>query len=338
MVLRVENAVINNVLCFLSTSRNVMTEQSIVASCLTFYNGDTILQAKEILFNCLSETIPRRRGDNKSKSDVTDILSTMKECDDGDKALPKFLCDGFSKMPPGSGFENIAEHMMSMITEFSALKNEIKSLQNQVKHLKNSTNSSTISVSAKNSASHKKPITVSHDVTSVNNNKCTTNKKVEQSPQIPATELDRSSKPPPALNGTAAESVPQIDINDDQNTKNENQQWTKVNYRKKHKSALKGSKLVSGLFNGVQDSKDLYVGRCNPLAKDEDITKYIQEELKVKVLACNVISKTESPAKAFKVTLNSEDIEQLLEASIWPKGIRVRKYFSESNERKPNIH
>ena len=327
MVLRVENAVINNVLCFLSSSRNVMTEQSIIASCLTFYNGDTILQAKEILFNCLSETIPKRRGDNKSKSDVMDILNTMKECDDGEKALPKFLCDGFSKMPPSSGFENLAEHMMSMITEFSALKNEIKSLQNQMKHLKNSTNSSTISVSAKNSAIHNKPITVSHDVTSVNNNKCTTNKKVEQSPQIPATEL----------NGAAAESVRQIEINDDENTKNENQQWTKVNHRKKHKSTLKGSKLVSGLFNGVQDSKDLYVGRCNPLAKDEDIKKYIQDELKVKVLACNVISKTESPAKAFKVTLNSDDIEKLLEASIWPKGIRVRKYFSKSNERKPNI-
>ena len=139
------------------------------------------------------------------------------------------------------------------------------------------------------------------------------------------------------LNSAAAVFVPKSDDNSDQNTNNQNQNpWNTVIHRKKRKSALKGSKQVSGSFKGVQDSKDLYVGRCNPEVKENDIIKYIQDELKCNVIACSVISKTAAPVKAFKVSLKSNELEKLLDAALWPEYIRVRKYLSKFNERKPN--
>ena len=161
---------------------------------------------------------------------------------------------------------------------------------------------------------------------------------MDHSPQPSSTIQESTIKTVPPNSATAA-CVHQNDTNHGQNTskESENQNWTTVKYRrKKPKNALKGSKQVSGLFTGVQDSKDLYVGRCSPKAKEENIIKYIQDEFDVNVINCKTISNAESSVKAFKVTLKSDECEKLLDASRWPENVRVRKYFSKFNERKPN--
>ena len=59
------------------------------------------MQAKDFLFTCSgADKTPQRRGEDKLRSDVNDILEEIKRCDDGEVSLPKFLSDGFSKMPP----------------------------------------------------------------------------------------------------------------------------------------------------------------------------------------------------------------------------------------------
>ena len=160
---------------------------------------------------------------------------------------------------------------------------------------------------------------------------------MDHSPKRSSTIRESNTKSLPPKSAAAA-CVHQNDIDHGQNNskENKNQNWTTVNYkRKKPKNALKGSKQVSGLFTGVQDSKDLYVGRCSPKANEENIVKYIQDEFDVNVI-CKTISNAESSVKAFKVTLKSDECEKLLDASRWPENVRVRKYFSKFNERKPN--
>ena len=78
MPLCIENAAINNVLSFLSTARCSLTNQTIISSCLTFYNGEEILQAKEILANCVDEVAKIRRGENKVRANIVDMLETLK--------------------------------------------------------------------------------------------------------------------------------------------------------------------------------------------------------------------------------------------------------------------
>ena len=153
MPLCIENAAINNVLSFLSTARCSLTNQTIISSCLTFYNGEEILQAKEILANCVDEVAKIRRGENKVRANIVDMLETLKNKDDDGTNMPKFLCDGYAKMPPVSGFETISEHMLALITEVSSLREEIKSMKTQLK-----TNKSTAHGSVMNRA----PVSVAH--------------------------------------------------------------------------------------------------------------------------------------------------------------------------------
>ena len=55
-----KNAVINVVLCYLSSARHRLTDQAIVTVCLSFYNGEKISEAKELLFKLTRETVTRR--------------------------------------------------------------------------------------------------------------------------------------------------------------------------------------------------------------------------------------------------------------------------------------
>ena len=101
-------------------------------------------------------------------------------------------------------------------------------------------------------------------------------------------------------------------------------------------NVVKGSKQSTGALKGVRDSKDLYVGRCNPDVKTEDIKNYVKDEAGIDVIYCCIISKDDAPVKAFKITVIAEDADKLLDPSIWPNNIRVRKYFSRTSGRNSN--
>ena len=125
----VTNAMINSLLCYLSSARKTYSEQAMVATCLSFYSSDKIEESKEILFKCLDETIPRRRGDNKSKSDLHDMLETLKKVDANKVDLPKFLCDSHGSMPPASGFEVISEHLLGLVVQVNTLNEQVRDLK-----------------------------------------------------------------------------------------------------------------------------------------------------------------------------------------------------------------
>ena len=95
--------------------------------CLSYYSGNKILDAEDLLFKFAYETIIRRRGEGKVKADLIDMLALLRKVDEWKESLPQFLADGFSSMP--KGFETIAEHIINLTTEITVLKNEIESLK-----------------------------------------------------------------------------------------------------------------------------------------------------------------------------------------------------------------
>lgn len=62
---------------------------------------------------------------------------------------------------------------------------------------------------------------------------------------------------------------------------------------------------------------------------ESGIKNYIKNELNVDIIDCVIISKSDSEAKSFKVTVNvnANECEKLLHGEIWPMNIRVRKYY-----------
>ena len=128
--------IVNGVLCYISTARQTQSEQTIVNVCQAFYNSDVIREAKELLYSFTEENIVSRRGDSKVKADLTDILSVYRKLDDGRRKLPKFVADCFKGMPPSSGFEILAEHMVALLTEVATLKTEIAELRSTLSDVK----------------------------------------------------------------------------------------------------------------------------------------------------------------------------------------------------------
>ena len=121
----VHNAVINSVLCYMVSARNSYTENSILTTCLSFYSYEKIYDAKETLCGITGDTLLKRRGDNKAKADLMDIMEIFKRIDQQGGSLPKFLSDSHADMPPASGFEIISEHLLDLISEVAFLKEKL---------------------------------------------------------------------------------------------------------------------------------------------------------------------------------------------------------------------
>ena len=93
-----------------------------------FYSYDKIKEAKKVFFTVLNETAIIRRGDGKCKADLNDILNRFREADERKESLPMFVADGYSTMPPASGYEVLAEHLIHLMEEISGLKEQVKLL------------------------------------------------------------------------------------------------------------------------------------------------------------------------------------------------------------------
>ena len=130
------NNIVNGVLCYISTARHTLSEQTIVNVCQGFYSLESIREAKELIYTFTDDNFVSRRGDGKVKADLIDILSVVLKLDDGKKDIPKYLADTYKSMPPFSGFEVLAEYMISLMSEVASLKEEIVGLKSTLKDVK----------------------------------------------------------------------------------------------------------------------------------------------------------------------------------------------------------
>lgn len=121
--------IINGVLCYISTARHSMRVDDITRICHAFFKDDDIIKAKDLLCELTGEKSKRRRNENRIIHELSDILDLFKKCDDANTDLPKFVVDSFDGLPPSSGFEIIAETLISLNDEIISLKKEVEVLR-----------------------------------------------------------------------------------------------------------------------------------------------------------------------------------------------------------------
>ena len=128
-----ENSILNNVLCYISSSRINHTNDTILTNTVAFYKSDAIKSAKELLFKICKENPTTRKScakhPNPSTADVGDILNLLEKTDNMSLELPSFLAGGASSMPPGAGFDAISPVMCSLRDEITALREEVSQLR-----------------------------------------------------------------------------------------------------------------------------------------------------------------------------------------------------------------
>ena len=359
MATSIENAVMNNVLCYIGTARHVLSDQNIVSACIMFYNETLIKEAKEILFNCAVENMTKRRGQNKAKSDVEDILELFKKLDDDSQPIPQFLCNGYAKMPPSSGFEVITEHLVGLVTEVNNLKEDLKNTENARKKEFSNMKSelkgmfkqgSSVSVNSQTSTTNNKstePMSnrnnslsnssgrKSFSATTIDRTQAT-NKKVNNGasgsnsgPHSSSSHnLHTSSNLNPRAPGFVSAIAPEATAN---KTPSEEVvdagEYTVAMNKSKRRKLIRGEKMPNGAFKGVSDTRDLYIGRCDPNVQEKDLVEYVKNNIEIDIINSEVISKTDSNVKSFRISVLPDDAEKLLNAAIWPENVRVRRYF-----------
>ena len=125
--------ILNDILCFLSTSIDNLTTEEIISIAVGFYEPEKIKKAKEQIFNICNETAISRRATknvpNVSVSDIQDILDLIVKMEGKNFTMPKFVAENYLSLPPTSGFLPLARMMSSFRDEIAALRTELSQLK-----------------------------------------------------------------------------------------------------------------------------------------------------------------------------------------------------------------
>ena len=397
---------INGLLCFISTARHTYSEVTLISLCLSFYNSDKINAAKKELFNVANEQLIARRGDGKARADVTDILNLFGKCEQNKVQLPRFLADAFDSMPPVSGYEVLAEHIVELLVQVGELKGQVRALNETAANLDTSSvieikedlhdikkllmstsfgalptlmpggsitssyssvlaaNDSLPKLTRRNQNDNSSPsntgnlpsdakrnptvngrVSVVGDIRGVvNHNQKGSDKVISPitgiSSVLPNTEksttflhasdtLPRKSKKHATQGaGSVSEDCGGNLPPDRDAHANDHSQWQVINRKLGKRNAIRGCRTEVNAIKGVKNTMDIYIGRLDKSVSDKDLTGYISNDLGIGVISCICLSRIDSDVKSFKVTVNSENRDKLLDGNLWPENVHVRKYFS----------
>jgi len=88
----------------------------------------------------------------------------------------------------------------------------------------------------------------------------------------------------------------------------------------------------SGGFKGAPEpSRDLFLYRVDPESETADLRTHLND-MDVTVRALHQISNESARYKSFRLTIPLSDFDILLDSSLWPEGVRVRRYFPRKDE------
>ncbi|KAK3887456.1 hypothetical protein Pcinc_008458 [Petrolisthes cinctipes] len=94
--------------------------------------------------------------------------------------------------------------------------------------------------------------------------------------------------------------------------------------------SVRGTKSVhNSRFKGSARTADIYIGNVDLESDVEDVMQYVQDDLQIKVIGCSelVSQYANRDWKSFKLTVDMNDRERLLQPDCWPESVNVRKYY-----------
>ena len=122
------NLVLNNVLCYITSSNESKSVECIIDCCLPYYSFSQIKEAREVLLSYCKYEVPSsgHRGNKSTKHLLTEIFDFLKHCKENQVQLPTFVSNSYNSMPPVSGYEIIGGTLSVLIDELYSLKEELK--------------------------------------------------------------------------------------------------------------------------------------------------------------------------------------------------------------------
>ena len=117
-------------------------------------------------------------------------------------------------------------------------------------------------------------------------------------------------------------------------SKDDDDGWTMVNRYKKNNKSRSSSAIITGVkntpnnkFKSANRTYDLYVGRVDKNVVDSDIISYVENNFQISPIKIEQLEIKAANYAAFKLTINSNDRETLLNPEKWPCGIIINKFY-----------
>ena len=81
-------------------------------------------------------------------------------------------------------------------------------------------------------------------------------------------------------------------------------------------------------FKSVSRTLDLYIGRADKEVIEEDINNHVINNFNINPIKVVELEIKAIDYKAFKLTINSNDRDILLNPDKWPSGIVINKFYN----------
>ena len=358
-----DSMVIDNVLCYIFSARGSLNNSQIVSNAGAFYSPDIIWHSKETLFGYTSTTPIRRKrcADHKNPAitNLEDILEYIDAKDSEEFKFPKFVASGYDSMPPSFGFENLASilcelrdevsanrHQMSEIKKF--LEKDMKALDNvgclfqdisEIKALLHVNNTipktnATETLDIHTSSSDATYASVLREQSS-SNNQNSENASSERN-NVVNSDNEQQTDDNTTRNGDGTSS-PEGNFITVRHTGNNGRRHNRRQQRNSNapnlasiqrasRRNIAGRATGSVSFSTAPRVLDVFVGGCGLESTEKDIFDYVQKK-GVNCLKCTTLESKSEWRKCYKVSVNADDRDALLDAEYWPKGIHVGKFF-----------
>ena len=353
--------IVNNILCYISTARDSVSEANLITNCTGFYDTDQVRDAQQIICD-LAKVRAVNRKSSKNVPDpksviMQDILEAFEKLESNEEPLPMFVASGFDAFPP-RGFEYVAPILCSMREQMASMTMEIKELKEESQSDVRALNSIDVAVQ---DISEIKTIVQRTYSSSLNNNSNSEENKTSVSDSdapsssaqpalimadnAPSTNADMSksseaanqnnsnenegftivrSKRPYANALRNAARKNSIRNNSSSNVGNSRQQ--KQRNSKQNKSIITGTRTSNSSISGGTRIYDVYVGGCSNDTSTDSLKSYCSEN-GVDLKSCELLQAASSWVRSFKISSTLEDRDKLLKGDFWPCGIIVRKFF-----------
>ena len=126
------NAVLNDILCYISSARDSLSQEALITNCHGYYEEDKIKEAQQIICDLAKvRAINRKAGKNVANPILIvlkDICEAFEKIEHEELPMPSFVAGGHTAFPP-RGFEYMAPVMCSIRDEIAAMRLEICELK-----------------------------------------------------------------------------------------------------------------------------------------------------------------------------------------------------------------
>ena len=344
------SVVINNILTYIQSARDSDTVTDIQHTVENFYKSKDIQKAKQELFDTIQEKATFR---HQVKKDIQDILDAFDTANAKQLLLPTYAAIGKNALPPSNGYEFLKETMDNVSEDISRMKSEIASLKSEKRDSFHDEFLKSIAEFkeqmkqefSKQIAQLRNEFMIMNNATQPKKPDDRQNSTQENVSQIVADKIAQSrskttkdyqlryrsptpqERPSPNFAAALKRAPNAVNLGQEFQPRTSQYQGPPIVPKPRaRKPVIRGTKSVIGKPFGAVRYADIYIGGCYKNVTVGDIEGYCRDNLNVKFEKCIALETKSTRFNSFKLTLEFEDRNKLLNGDLWPKNVVVRKF------------